>query len=333
MKIDYICNKFQKSMKKTLLLTLSIAMTSVFFAQESIQVEKTEETNGPQASPGLFTQPNGSRQVINHKTHEFNLGVGSGSYYGDLNSNSARNFVNVNWKRMHFSGSLGYKYNFKKRFSVGVQATLTHLSGADKDNNNTNPTSKDFFRYRRNLSFYTDVFELSGNFFYEPFRTKQVRSLSFLSPYAGIGLGFMAFNPKTTYNGKEIELHRVGTEGQLLPEYQKYKYRLTQVVVPLTLGAKLYLTKSRISLGAEFQYRYMFTDYLDDVSNLYVSRKDLTSGLPADQAALAVALSDRTNELFNFKEIVNTPESPRGSAKYNDAYFTFQFKLSYYLFD
>jgi len=60
-----------------------------------------------------------------------------------------------------------------------------------------------------------DVNELSLDIRYEPFRNPIMWSNPrwFFSPYAGLGIGIFKFNPKTGYNGQEIELQPLTTKG------------------------------------------------------------------------------------------------------------------------
>ena len=122
-----------------------------------------------------------------------------------------------------------------------------------------------FYRLVRNLDFYTDVNELSGDMRYEPFRNPVIwgNPRWFFSPYAGIGLGIFKFNPKTMYNGTEVELQPLGTEGP------NNTYSLTQLSVPISIGLKLNSPNRKYAIGIDFTYHFTNTDYLDDVSTVY----------------------------------------------------------------
>ncbi len=63
----------------------------------------------------------------------------------------------------------------------------------------------------------------------------------------------------------------LSTEGEGLSQYSgRKKYSLTQVCFPVGIGWKVILT-DRIEVSYEFGYRFLFTDYFDDVSKSYIN--------------------------------------------------------------
>ncbi len=320
-----------KSMRRILLLLILCLQSFAAISQE-IYVEKEEEFN-PNEKKDKKIKPFRSKQVINNPHHEINLGIGNTVYYGDLNTTNSnsplKSILDLNLKNMYVSASLGYRYNFKTRFSFGIQASYAHLGGSDGDNDR-NASNQSLARFRRNLSFYSDIYEVSGSFYYEPFRTKKLPKIIFFSPYIGVGLGYFAFDPKTMLGDEEIKLHSIGTEGQKTSSGKSNQYSLQQFNLPLTLGAKVYFLNTSFSMGFEAQYRYLFTDYLDDVSTNFTDPLTFRSEMSAEAADLAIRLSDRSSELSGFEDFVNKPGSQRGSPRFNDGFLTMQIKLSYY---
>lgn len=266
---------------------------------------------------------------------EINAGVGYAYYYGDLNvtksSSSAFSLFSegVNTKNFKMSYSLGYRYNFKNYFSVGLNFYHLYLCGYDSDNDATNnPADGAYQRRFRNLSFHTAVNEGFVDFRFEPLRTDKRWSKKSLhvSPYVGGGIGFFKFNPKTMYNGQEIELQPLGTEGQGLAGYGQ-KYSLFQMVVPISAGVKITPSNRRYSISLDFNYNFTFTDYLDDVSTVYAKQSDFQAAYQtADPSkyALVSALADRS-------AAKNAPGDKRGGSQNDDFFLTGQIKFSYYL--
>lgn len=140
----------------------------------------------------------------------------------------------------------------------------------------------------RNLNFRSEIIELSAvleiNFFsYEvgdPSRP--------YTPYVFGGLAYFRMNPEAQFNDQWVELHPLGTEGQLTSSSDN-QYGRGQIAIPFGIGFKLNVT-GRVSLALEYGIRKLFTDYLDDVSTVYADPEDLVaSGGPA-----AAELADRS---------------------------------------
>ena len=112
------------------------------------------------------------------------------------------------------------------------------------------------------------------------------------TPYVFAGIGIFHFNPYTKdAAGKKYLLHPLSTEGEgFMPGIKNYKR--TQVSIPFGLGA-LYSLNEDTRIGIEFVYRKTFTDYLDDVSNVYVDQASLLNA----RGTKAVELTYRSDEV------------------------------------
>ncbi|GAB4395254.1 MAG: hypothetical protein OHK0053_01440 [Microscillaceae bacterium] len=156
-------------------------------------------------------------------------------------------------------------------------------------------TAENSGTYARNLHFRNDLAELSlmGVWEFIPSFGKHGRRAGF-SPYLFGGLALVHHNPQakipTTLGDEWADLQPLGTEGQGRPGYAA-PYSKVQWAFPVGLGLTWALNK-RWNLGVETSVRFMFFDYLDDVSGQYPHLYDL--GNP-----LAVALSNRTLEATN----------------------------------
>jgi hypothetical protein len=148
-----------------------------------------------------------------------------------------------------------------------------------------------------------------------------------ISPYAIIGASIYSFDPQAELNGQWYSLQPLHLEGQGFTEYPDRKnYQLTQVNVIGGLGIK-YEVNSVFNVRLEFVHRFLFTDYLDDVSQVdYIDPTLFYKYLPANKAAIAQQLYYRTNEL-NPSDITFTDNIQRGDPKNNDSYFTIQLKI------
>jgi hypothetical protein len=233
---------------------------------------------------------------------EISGGVGFAYYYGDLNTANLKNSPttllgeSLNMKNFKFSFSLGARHFFPKIFSVGLNGYHLNLAGYDSDNGIKDPSSEAYGRHVRNLSFFTAVNAGFLDLQIEPFRNKKswLKRKLLLSPYVGFGVGFFQFNPKTMYNGSEVELQPLGTEGQGMAGYAN-KYRLVDILIPVNAGLKMYFPSRRVSLALDFNYNYTFTDYIDDVSTVYPKKIDLQTAYQTSNPTkytLVSALSD-----------------------------------------
>lgn len=264
---------------------------------------------------------------------ELSAGVGYAYYYGDLNTkNLEASAINVfgeglNLKNFKLSYSVGSRYYMPKMFSIGINFYHLYLSGYDSDNNISDPTNIDYGRQIRNLSFHTAVNAGFLDFQFEPLRTPKTWGSykMIFSPYLGAGIGFFQFNPKAMYNGQEVALQPLGTEGQGLPGYAP-KYRLVDIMIPVNAGLKVYFPSRRVSLAVDFNYNYTFTDYIDDVSTVYPNPIDIQNAYQTTNPALynlVTAMSDRGLN-------PHAPGEKRGTTN-ADFFLTGQLKFGYLL--
>ncbi len=77
-------------------------------------------------------------------------------------------------------------------------------------------------------------------------------------------------------------------EWMRLPRYRGQYYSAFQFSIPIAIGATFKLV-GPFDAAIEFGYRYLFTDYIDDVSNNYV-------GFDRFEDPLARIMSDRSAE-------------------------------------
>lgn len=224
---------------------------------------------------------------------------GGGSYYlGDLNTN--RHFVDSK-----LAYGLIVRYNLTTRYSLRFNATYGTIQGYDSD-------SKNSFQVNRNLSFHSNVLELAFGVEIDMFKYRITDMKYPISPYFFYQFAYARINPKTNYNGNEVALQPLGTEGQAtgLIGTKKNRYSLNQFAVPLGIGVKFNL-RPRVAMSIEYGIRKTFTDYLDDVSGDYVD----VDYLRATNGPLAADLSNRSLSSGG-----NLTGSNRGNSKAKDWY-------------
>jgi hypothetical protein len=126
--------------------------------------------------------------------------------------------------------------------------------------------SKPEWRRQRNFSFSTPVTELSGLLVWNIFKNNDNYLDRKLSPYlmGGAGVGFMRvrrdasrMDPVIFDDGSEV---RTGLAQDLAVAPPR-----TQLVLPFGAGVE-YMISPRVSLTAETNFRYTFSDYIDGFS-------------------------------------------------------------------
>ena len=164
----------------------------------------------------------------------------------------------------------------------------------------------------RNLRFYTDIDELALVVEVYPFRTTAP-----VSPYLAFGGSAFRFNPITYLGDDAIALQPLGTEGQGLPGFEP-RYKLTEYALPLGGGLRIKMSE-RWVINLEALGRITFTDYIDDVSGVYVAEDVLQANGPT-----AVALAYRGDELPDAEPGSRAPAGDlRGNPVTEDFYYTF----------
>lgn len=269
----------------------------------------------------LFIWLIGSAVIVNAQSfHNYGLSrdlivsaaTGTATYFGDLKDPKEYMDAKPNI-------SLGAEYLFDKQFSARAEITWFRLSGDDSESALSGKNN-------RNLSFRSDNFEANvvGVFNLYP-KGRRFYQRSEFNPYGFAGLGFLYFNPKgevpaTDWDGaplaeagKYIALQPIKTEG--------VAYSRMALVIPFGVGLK-YKVNPFVDIALEAGYRLTFTDYLDDVSTVYLAHDSF------GEDKLAQAMADKRNQ------IDLGPADTGGIRGYddnNDGYFLMSLKVGYYL--
>lgn len=226
-------------------------------------------------------------------------GLGTSTYFGEL-ANPGDYFDTKPGL------SLGLQYYFTNRISARAELSWFQLRGSDAKADAEG-------RIKRNLSFVSGNVEFNAvgqiNLFPKGARFYQ---RPVWNPYFFAGVGVMYFNPKAEYQGKKYALQPLKTEG--------VDYNRITFAIPYGAGIR-YMIDPFFNICFEVGYRKVFTDYLDDVSTVYLDNTSFTD-------PIAQALADRRPE-------IGLPLRPAGSIRGNpekdDGYALMQIKVEYYL--
>lgn len=247
----------------------------------------------------------GFTTMANAQYTDFGIGLGTTTYWGDLNKP-------------------GFFDNYFGNSGIGIQAHYRVMSGnrlgirgafiyggfKGKD-----AGSSQDWQNLRNLSFRSYLAELSvmGELYILPFNTEP--GSFFIAPYLTAGISTFWFDPKTRFENIDVRLQPLGTEGQGMPGRPE-KYSLNSFAIPFGGGLKWTINPS-FNIGMELVVRRSFTDYIDDLSTTYVTYDDLS----AANGTLAAKLANRMNEYLGQSDPVILPTgTQRGGADVTDYY-------------
>ena len=270
----------------------------------------------------------------NPVTFEFGASLGFMNSLTDLGGRKGigKKFIkDVNFDETTIAGSVYLHALYKYQFGLRAEATFGQIKADDKVLEKVKAST--FGRYERNLNFRSKITEFSliaeahPLFIFFNYDDEYDKAPPRFSPYLLGGVGFFSFKPQTQLGGQWVDLQPLSTEGQGFLEYpDRQQYKLNQLNIPLGLGVK-YELNSQFNVRAEFIYRKLNTDYLDDVSTEYIDPTIYANYFTGAKLTNALLLNDRQYELNPGH--VTTSGDQRGNASNNDAYFTFNLKIGY----
>jgi hypothetical protein len=256
-----------------------------------------------------------SFKKLSYKT--LGITLNSLNYFGDLAPAPKRISTDLGQTRpgygLLFEHRKGPQFSYRASFMYGTitgsDARLANEVEADLANDRF---TESYYRYRRNVLFKNHIKELSVTFVFDFIENNNVYfHRPVIAPYVFTGITLFHHNPKGKIPARDVqgnplqgagtwvELQPLGTEGQhakLLQSDANFgleKYRLLQPSIPIGIGAR-YKYNNEINIFCEFSFRYLFTDYVDDVSRNYV---DL--GVFDDE--ISKAMSYRGNDFANIR--------------------------------
>lgn len=246
---------------------------------------------------------------------EFGIGIGAGHYFGDLNTRGHLN-------RPKPAATIFFRKNFGNYIAGRIGASFAQVGYSDIYNTHNE------YMYRRNLSFNSNIWELSLQGDFNFFRFMPGDPQYNFTPYVTLGVGIFSYDPYAYLQGEKYFLRQEGTEGQGSALYPDRKpYSTMAISFPIGVGIK-YALNDRINIAFEILHRVTSTDYLDDVSTTYVDPLafwDPTSQLPAPAAYY---LHDRSYETG---DPIGIKGRQRGNSKQKDQFATAMIHLTFNL--
>lgn len=318
------------------------------------------QKEGPQKKEGYSTRMERFRvKKKDFKKHRYFLAGGSFNfltYFGDLAP--ASNFMSTDINQVKPGVSAFFQYRYGPRMSLKAELLYGRLTGDDFSSANLEDEAANS-RYIRNLSFRNDILDLSLMSQVYIFKNYlDFRQRKFFNIYINGGFSVFYHNPQGRVpdykisgerypnSGEWINLRPLGTEGQHSEYYSLKPYSAVQFSIPFGGGFVFRLTE-RLDFTFEINYRILLTDYIDDISGVYVDHGALDGDL-------AKSMADRSQEEFsvmtgekrnidgletvsytsdydgNTYYVLKDRGSIRGGAS-NDTYLVTGFKISYIL--
>lgn len=245
---------------------------------------------------------------------EFGVGIGSGHYFGDLNT---RAHVN----RPKVAASVFFRKNFGNYIALRIGASFAQLGYSDRYNTHNT------YMYSRNLSFNSKVWELALQGDFNFFRFMPGEPQYNFTPYITLGAGVFTYDPYAYLGNEKVFLRTLGTEGQgssLYPDRKQYSSMA--ISIPFGGGIK-YSFNERMNIAFEVLHRFTNTDYLDDVSKTFVDPSVFPPN-PDGSPSNGLLLSDRSYELG---EPIGISGRQRGNSKQKDQFITAMIHLTFNL--
>jgi hypothetical protein len=344
-------------MKKTLYPIIAILL--IFLTAESSQAQM--KRNAIKKNNKKISSYRGKKEWFSKEKRYNSLGItlNALNYYGDLAPKPNRLSTDISFTQP--AVGISFAHRFGPRYSLTGSFMYGTLKGADSESASAGDMNNGVYRYQRNLSFRNRIKELSvvASFDLFPNMATYISRVKW-TPYGFLGVAGLLHNPQalapaTDLNGNPlpeagqwINLQSLGTEGQKAQLEATdanagiSSYKKLQVVIPFGFGVRFRLNEV-LDLSAELGFRYLFTDYIDDVSKNYV---DL--GVFGNNE-LAKAMSYRSNEVVNPNLLAPTQtrngqtydllsgygqeyvDNKRGNKNDKDTYMVTSIKLSYIL--
>ncbi|MDH5397476.1 MAG: DUF6089 family protein [Cyclobacteriaceae bacterium] len=226
-------------------------------------------------------------------------GSGISSYFGDLNS--PRDILDPS---LNIDGAILFMAH--PQVGIKTEYIFFRLAGADNDKNKP-------VHLTRNLSFKGNNHEItvSGQYNFITNGSRFYQRQPF-NAYVFTGVGVNIFTPWATLDGKLYRLRPRQTEGR--------RYARATPVIPVGAGIKVMINPF-FNVVLEGGYRKTFTDYLDDVSTVYIDNSSFDDPISAK-------LADRGPEVG---ASLREAGSIRGNPNKKDAYFILSAKVEFYL--
>lgn len=244
---------------------------------------------------------------------EVGIFTGIANYQGDLASYNTEEGLKV-----LVGPVLGVHSGYELTGRFQLRADLLYLRIEGDDALSDNPFSRE-----RNLDFFAPVIQLAVGMDWNILGFSADKAKAF-TPYGSVGASFFYFNPRTVYQGDKVSLQPLGTEGQFLGDYPDQKiYSRFQPSLQFGGGLK-WKASPKLILAIEGMISYTFTDYLDDVSTIYIAYPELLE----KAGPLTAALANRQGEYLGTDPVVVSTGTARANPESKDLFGIFVLKAS-----
>ena len=125
--------------------------------------------------------------------------IGSAFYFGDLNPN-------FNLTKPGLAGGIQGRFNFNNRISLKLSGNFARVRGTDE-------VASASFEKKRNLSFYSNVYDVSPVLEFNFFPYIHGSREDYFTPYMSVGFSVFKFDPKAKLDGELYKLRDYTTEG------------------------------------------------------------------------------------------------------------------------
>ena len=348
-------------LKSLLVIILSVAMLGLADNADAQFNRKNKYKKRRQTNKKVSHYKGGLRGYGRFEPYYFvGAQINAGNYFGDLAPVNKAASTDVSFTRPGFGLLGGYKFHH----SLAVTAELNWVRIFGDDFTSDPGSEADYPRYARNLSFRNDIkeFRIGLQIFLIPNYGGPNQRLPF-NAYLSLGGAVFHHEPKgkvpdadyqtaldgsvaVPQAGEWVKLRPLGTEGQNIGVVEPYKS--ISFSIPVAVGAQMRIPNTELTAGLEFGLRYLFTDYIDDVSGDYVdlgSFDDDLARIMSDRSAEPVAVNGGVRNLdganiHNFNSHgyftsgylgAGTDGAIRGNPDDNDMFFVTQIKVSYVL--
>lgn len=343
-----------------LLKVTSLLFVLMFFADQSIAQLSRKAIKKNNKSMRNFK--GGYNNFDKSKKYNvFGITVNSLNYFGDLAPKPGVFSTDISFTRPAFGATFAHR--FGPRYTLQADFFWGTLSGSDYESADPNDANQKP-RYIRNLQFRNRIKELSLTAVVDLYKNESSYITRIdLSPYAFLGVSVLHHNPKGYVEdnavshstgiplpeaGTWVELQPLGTEGQFsdLAEtdvnFGIEPYSKIQIAIPFGIGIRYKLNQA-MDLSFEIGTRYLFTDYIDDVSASYVDLDKLPDDLSrymSDRSQQTEAIDGATRDIptervsYNGYSVIlgygqEAVGNIRGGAKDNDVYLVTTLRASY----
>lgn len=278
--------------------------------------------------------------------------INAGNYFGDLAPVSKKLSTDISFTRPGFGFYGGYKFHHSLAVRGGINWVRVYGDDASTDPS----VSENIGRYARNLSFRNDIkeFQLGLEVYLFPNYGGPNQRLPF-NGYLFLGGAVfhhepMGLVPDFDFQAEGLNattaVPQAGEWVKLRPlETEGVSYKSISFSIPISVGATMRIPGTPLNAGIEFGVRYLFTDYIDDVSTNYVDLSGFSDPLGrimSDRSAVPVDSNGDARDLtgLGISQLSNgfyssgasgagLEGTQRGNPDGDDFIFMTQLKLTY----